>query len=134
MAIVRTVSQLEWCTWMEAARAAFAKSTPPEQVSRPGEQCNCAHHDKSTQQPPSGAMTIERAREIAHDLAAYADKEEIAQALVNADRAAEIRALESARPWLRRTVEAHEWIERRLKEIDANRTRDITKAEKDRLD
>jgi hypothetical protein len=117
---------------MSNTRRVTLKAEPPEQVSRPGEQCNCAHHDKSAQQPPSGAMTIERAREIATQAMSESDGaicgisdcptciDAVTKALIDSDRAARREILGAVREEFL-NGRAMSYIERRLKEINANR-------------
>ena len=110
------------------------ESTPPEQVSRPGEQCNCAHHDKSAQQPPSGTMTIEQALVLLFAILKRNHGDDwgpepiaaLALEFVRIDRVAEIRALEWCKDFVLPLIGEERYgfgverIERRLKEINAN--------------
>ena len=94
-----------------------------EQVSRSGEQCNCAYHAHPAQSP-CGVMTMERAQKIGWEIYPTGGTcvLRFAQELVQADRAARRETLE----WVRDHVlindraddgPMHVAIERRLKEL-----------------
>jgi len=105
-------------------------NVPAEQVSRPGEQCNCAYHAHPAQSP-CGAMTMEQAMEMAKcyaclglDALTSLGPADLAAEFIRIDRACREAALESAvedvamhidDPQNRAAV--RRYFERRLKEI-----------------